>query len=101
VEQISGVAPWDRGRPARTEREARKRGGQSAKYLAPAGALRASRPRSEKRLLLIAKPFDEQPKAVFDLGLRIVAQQLSRPADVGKCLRHVAWLHRLSLDHSP
>jgi len=39
---------WDRGRPARNEREARKWIRSTAKKLRACGALRAGRPRSQK-----------------------------------------------------
>lgn len=74
VEQFSGVALWDRGRPARTKREARKKGWTICQTPPRLRARWARRPRSEKRLLLMAEPVDEQPQAVFDLGLRVIAQ---------------------------
>jgi hypothetical protein len=36
--------------------------------------------------------------STFDLRLRIVPEQLSRFCDVGKGLRHVAWLKRLAVN---
>src|SRR5215213_5125922 len=49
-------------------------------------------------LLLAPEPFHEPADAVFDLRLRVVAEQTARLRHVRVSLRHVAWLRRLTLD---
>jgi hypothetical protein len=53
---------------------------------------------SRARLPFAAKPLYEAPYAVFNLRLRVIAEQASSLRDIRESLRHVARLLWLALD---
>ena len=52
----------------------------------------------DSSLFWFSKPFNKSLYANFDLGLGIIAKQVSSLGDVGVGLRHIAWLQGLAID---